>query len=191
MAIAHKFSVPIYHGPVRSEEILSRLIEIVEERRVIDDLSSPWTDNIQTSFKYIDGQIGVNTFSDSPEVLDEITFHCSRYAQELSNFPHQIEIKETWYNISNKGQYQNWHTHPKFDMSGCIYIKTNGTGIDFQSPNPAYVHSKFPREFIDDKTTYFPGSGEVVIFPSFLSHSVPKNNDGERISITFNANVKD
>ena len=193
MSIVDRFSTPIYIGVVRSNEILEVLIKTVEQKRLNDDLSSPWVENIETSFKYND-DIPINSFNDSPIVQDEICFHCIEFVKQLSskelNINYEnIEIKESWYNISNKGQWQNWHTHPNFDMSGCIYIKNNGTPIEFQSPTPAFVHSTFPREFINEQKSYIPSIGEVVIFPSFLSHSVPVNKGGERISITFNCNI--
>jgi uncharacterized protein (TIGR02466 family) len=193
MTIFPKFAIPIYVGRVRSNELLSYMSDVIESKRSEDNLESPWGDDISTSFKYLSNE-KINSFKEHSGIIDEMKYHCNEFVKQLSNDSNDFDIKiiETWYNISNKGQYQNWHTHPKFDISGCIYTKTNGASpIEFQSPSSVWNHSLFPREYIPQENSYIPTNGDIVMFPSFLPHRVHINEgEGERISITFNANIK-
>ena len=91
-----------------------------------------------------------------------------------------------WVNISNFGNYNIIHNHRNnldFDnegsiVSGILYLKIpeNGGGLNFYNPLDINLnHYHEPKE------------GQLLLFDSFLPHSVDANlSQEDRISIAFN-----
>lgn len=98
-----------------------------------------------------------------------------------------------WANISEAGSFNTMHTHPGMTWSGVYYVDTgdtpgqSDTGIlRFMDPSPGSAASFLPflaRAFPQIQ----PVSGLMVLFPSYLPHSVlPHRGSRPRISIAFN-----
>jgi uncharacterized protein (TIGR02466 family) len=96
-----------------------------------------------------------------------------------------------WANVSHHADFNKPHIHPGAMWSGVFYVDLgdrdpepddNGA-IEFMDPRPAYLNGT--------TRVLRPSAGQVVVFPSWLSHFVnPFRGRGERISIAFNANAK-
>ena len=106
---------------------------------------------------------------------------------EKSIFKNQnLKIGMMWFNISNFGNYNIIHNHQNnldFNnggsiVSGILYLKIpeNGGGLNFYNPLDINLnHYHEPKE------------GQLLLFDSFLPHSVDANlNQEDRISIAFN-----
>ena len=123
---------------------------------------------------------------------------------------HKSFIKYIWYNVYNRGYSQEPHNHLGDDsglctFSGVYYLQLNkeDSGITFW--NPSNVHmSKVNLEYISttnslpyhgygfEKFRYQPSQNELILFPSFLTHSVPiQRSDNQRISISFNIFIEE
>ena len=96
-----------------------------------------------------------------------------------------------WANVSREGDFNRPHIHPGFVWSGVFYVdigqrdpKVSEAGnIEFIDPRPGNHHGA--------KHVVRPRAGQVLIFPSWLSHYVtPFRGRGERISIAFNVAAK-
>lgn len=112
----------------------------------------------------------------------------------------QLKVKEKfgknfqyWINI-NSFQHSNvQHIHGASIISGCVYLKVpKNSGNLFFHPNTIehYFYGTFTdynNDFASNNTEFIAEEKKVILFPSFLPHSVSANNSNEnRISIAFN-----
>ncbi len=110
----------------------------------------------------------------------------------------EMYITQSWLNITKPGGFHHVHNHSNSILSGVFYISTQkGDSICFIDPNAdikntiVFEHKEW--NMWNSITTYFPVStGELVIFPSWLRHSVPPNEIAtkDRISLSFNTFVR-
>ena len=154
--------------------------------------------------------INVGNFNSSDQYvlnsrLKEIKQFCDKqilgYIEEII-YPQkediQMYITQSWLNLTKPGGFHHVHNHSNSILSGVFYISTQeGDSICFIDPN-ADIKNTIVFEYKDwnqwnSVTTYFPVSeGELVIFPSWLRHSVPPNENAtkDRISLSFNTFVR-
>lgn len=106
-------------------------------------------------------------------------------------------VKEMWVNVLDRGGHQSVHNHANSFISGIVYLtpthpdsqtvfmKALG-GTDFKFKNDhARVQS---GPYNSDKwISPAPAPGDMILFPSYLLHSVPPNAGERRISLAFNA----
>ena len=104
---------------------------------------------------------------------------------------------EGWTNINGPGCHNIKHHHPQCNLAGVFWIKVppKSGNLLFESPHSfnSFTEIKcYTGKFIENTNSYLtysykPIEGEIVIFPSFLIHSVLKNeSDEDRISYSFN-----
>jgi len=109
-----------------------------------------------------------------------------------------FSITGCWANFNPPGGLHSAHTHPNNYLSGVYYVRTPAgvDSIDFFDPRPAAVAwLQRPRQinrFNGNRVTVTAQPGRLVIFPSWLLHSVPVNpTNQERVSVAFNAMFTD
>ena len=98
-----------------------------------------------------------------------------------------------WANMNAPGAIHKMHNHPNNLLSGVYYVQT-GEGADtinFHDPRPQRDVIKPPvTELTADNTDQVVvtvNDGTLLVFPSWLSHSVDTNRSNQtRISISFN-----
>jgi len=102
----------------------------------------------------------------------------------------KFEIKNSWFNIQEKGVCHEWHCHPGYQIAGVYYMRVNADqgGIQFKNPNIIMQSCAFPEGGVSPQSIEFiPRDGDIVLFPAWLSHNTIKNTtDTPRISIAFN-----
>ncbi len=103
-----------------------------------------------------------------------------------------------WANFNPTGGQNSAHTHPNNYISGVYYVSipTGADVIEFTDPRPAAVanmaRAKTLNRFNGNRMTVQVKPGRIVLFPAWLSHSVPLNRTNqERVSIAFNATFTD
>lgn len=105
----------------------------------------------------------------------------------------EISITNSWINISDFGEDNTQHCHPGYDISGTYYFRVSEEQgpIAFYNPNNIAFAGIFPQGPMCPQTSNIvPDDGDVILFPSWLNHSVRKNNSQEqRISIAFNIDI--
>lgn len=104
-----------------------------------------------------------------------------------------FEITGCWANVLAKGAAHRAHSHPNNFLSGVYYVRTYpGTDtINFHDPRnqtgiirPPVVELTAENT---DQVVVRVKNGTLLIFPSYLQHSVDANtSEEERISISFN-----
>jgi len=102
--------------------------------------------------------------------------------------------KTGWFNVYDKGDFQEYHYHPSF--ISCIYFlnsNSNDSKVIFKSP----IDDVLDITYMD--TTYSPSGtitydsdpGKLLIFRSHLNHCVEqKQTDDLRITLAYNFNYK-
>ena len=107
-----------------------------------------------------------------------------------------INISQSWIVSQYKGEYNPWHQHSGH-LSAVIYLKVpKGMDEFFEKEGDDHypvggaiqVMQGDKQNFRNDTLTFRPEVGKMLIFPSWLKHSVyPFDVDGERRSMSFNA----
>tara|TARA_R110000803_G_scaffold36617_1_gene78708 strand:- start:31 stop:615 length:585 start_codon:yes stop_codon:yes gene_type:complete len=94
----------------------------------------------------------------------------SQEVKLVKKYYHSYDNYDLWVNFSQKDNNNPTHTHSGI-ISGVIYVS-----------NPENIPTIFNNNF------YYKGKpGEILLFPSNLKHSVPKQlTNDERITLSFN-----
>ena len=104
-----------------------------------------------------------------------------------------FEITGCWANLSPPGRSHRVHSHANNFLSGVYYVQTapGADTISFHDPR-VQIEQIAPRvgerNAFNSNACHVPvRAGQLVMFPSWLAHSVPENtSDMLRISISFN-----
>lgn len=109
----------------------------------------------------------------------------------------QWTIKEMWVNVLEAGGHQSVHAHANSFISGVIYLTAShpsastvflkglgGSEFVFSNHNKASALNAFNsgKWIMPDVLP-----GDLVLFPSYLLHEVPRNQGARRITVSFNA----
>ncbi len=108
-----------------------------------------------------------------------------------------LEITNLWANVNFDDYGHHYHHHPNNHLSGVYYLEAApGAGdILFYDPRPqAHVMEPDVEAFTpatSGKHRYTAEPGLMLLFPSWLEHSVEPNQSGrERISLAFNLTLR-
>jgi uncharacterized protein (TIGR02466 family) len=114
------------------------------------------------------------------------------YAREIGYSRERTEdcfIQSMWFNISGKGDFLFPHIHNGCLLSGVFYIKTqNENVILFHDENKnMYANPDKPTEYSKFIIPVKCIPGRLLMFPSDLNHSTPKQeSEGDKIIISYN-----
>jgi len=107
-----------------------------------------------------------------------------------------------WININPKGGANATHHHQPWDWSGVFYVKQPSISdeagrsgmIEFINPcqqSSSLANKGFKNAGMSPFLRFRPQPGEIVLFPSYLLHSVyPNETDDDRITIAYNLMLK-
>ena len=113
------------------------------------------------------------------------------YCNTIINSEQRLVITQLWGNKNPKGSKHHEHVHPNSILSGVFYLRQDPKlpPIQFSKSNQESMKLD-PRKYntYNAETFLLPcTSGELILFPSNLRHSVPVNmGEEERISLSFN-----
>jgi uncharacterized protein (TIGR02466 family) len=104
-----------------------------------------------------------------------------------------FEITGCWATVLAQGAAHRSHRHPNNFLSGVYYVRADAGAdrINFHDPRPQAAVIRPPVVELTaentDRVVVRVRSGTLLIFPSWLEHSVDANpNPAERISVSFN-----
>ncbi len=108
----------------------------------------------------------------------------------------EVKISNMWAIINKKGSLNQKHLHSNNDLSAAYYVtaEENCGDIIFYDPRPATIYkhpiAKKPNILNATINSISPEPGMLVLFPSYLEHSVDPNlSEQKRIVISFNLSL--
>ena len=107
-----------------------------------------------------------------------------------------VKITSMWSVVNNQNSFNERHHHGNSALSVAYYVNAdeNSGDIVFYDPRHAFTFSHPDNSKINDLNGQIksikPKSGMLVLFPSYLDHSVnPNNSTKERVVISFNISL--
>jgi uncharacterized protein (TIGR02466 family) len=135
----------------------------------------------------------LHAFEEFAELVEIFNSAARRVLEDLQVEYGAFEITGCWANINPRGSFHAPHVHPNNYLSGVYYaqVQPGADAISFHDPRyqPEVVSPPVKQETIYTSTvqTQKVVPGRLVLFPSWLVHSVVSNkSDRPRISISFN-----
>lgn len=146
------------------------------------------------------GEEGVTLMRHVVAICDRNTLSYTDGALKRTEHDWDLSI---WANVNRTGHANVAHLHPGAYWSGCFYADDGGIAgkpdlggaIEFSDPRGPLpmMYEPTVKMGIEGCVTaglserFFPTTGDLLICPSWLSHSVlPYLGSGERISVAFN-----
>jgi len=128
---------------------------------------------------------------------DKFTYLNKWIHQQVTNYAEQLKIKKnfqphcSWFNIYEKGDFQEYHTHTGLTISTIYFLKggSDGARVFFKSPRNDMLYIEYEEMDKNNFGTvyYAPQPGKLLIFTSDIHHAVEKHTlDEERITISHN-----
>lgn len=146
--------------------------------------------------KNIGNSASNNTYVLNNELMSELKGFVQLCVDEYFNYVYapkekvSLRITQSWLNISKDGEYHHKHYHPNSFVSGVLYMKAakNLDKIYFwNEQNNTLEISTEKFNLYNSKTWWLPvETGDLMIFPSSLTHSVATVEGEDRVSLAFN-----
>jgi len=165
-----------------------------EEKEYFDEVAKSTTQNtgnLTSSNRYV---------LDDPvmkEIRDYYQFYLNHFMKSVYAPKNDVQayITQSWMNYTKTGQYHHKHAHPNSWISGCIYINTDREKDRITFYNDKYHRIDLPTEnfnpFNSSSWWFSVGTGDIVIFPSYLTHMVEQTTSTDtRVSIAINTFLK-
>ena len=105
--------------------------------------------------------------------------------------PDKIRINSMWSVVNQKNSFNLRHFHPNCSLSAAYYVSAhdNCGEIVFYDPRPARVYknpiAKEPNKLNATINSVKPENGLLVLFPSYLEHSVNPNLSNKKRRIVY------
>lgn len=139
---------------------------------------------------------------DNPECSDIANFILTNvkiYATQLGYSYDEYKFSQSWVSVKAPGQHHTAHVHPNSLLSGVFYYgpageKTpaikfhkNSGGVNSPHIVPKLINDKRNFKYSQQEFSIIFQPGLLLLFPSYLMHSVPLNKtDRPRHSLAFN-----
>ncbi len=137
-----------------------------------------------------------NNYPSIKKMLFEVEKHAHGFYEEMGvkqTFKRQLE--NYWVNFNRPGMFNKPHLHPNSVFTGVYYARAEkncGNIVIHNSADKEFTLQSYtdtPNQFNMSNPAYEPSAGLVIIFPSWLQHSVESNYSGtDRISVSFHFN---
>jgi len=108
----------------------------------------------------------------------------------------KVKIEAMWSIINKKGSFNIQHNHPNAYLSSAYYVRhpEKSGSIKFFDPREQksirYPKIKNYTDISAVITEITPKEGDLLIFPSYLYHSVGENlSEDDRIIVSFNVDI--
>lgn len=162
------------------------------------------------SYNYERMESNNGSYTLNKKILNELLSLKKQIEQEIINFTGdylkvdnniKFEITTSWINKHIPGDHAQMHHHANSIFSGVYYIKQPENGGNFvihdnpMTPNictkTVLLNYKEVNDVNTDQYQIKPKDGLIIMFPSFLHHSVENNQSNEeRYSLAFNVFAK-
>jgi len=145
----------------------------------------------------IKGWHSTSDMQERPEYkeLIDLLYRAQKTIYEQEHLASEAFLGNMWANINPPGAMNRAHMHPNALWSGVYYVKApkNSGLLRIDDPRSSAAMSRprmkegTPPKRLWREVSYEPVAGKLIMFPSWLTHSVdPNESDDIRISISFN-----
>jgi len=194
--VRNLFPVPIFHYKLENyketnKELLNYILELQKNDKIGNTHSNRGGWHSQ-NFDIVNQGPPINFLNKIKDYLKHIISNEFgwRYV------PNKQRIVAMWAIINKKNSFNVTHNHQNCYFSAAYYVKKpkNSGDITFFDPKEAKTY-RFPKiekytEYSTESVTIKPEEGDLLIFPSYLYHSVDENlSEDDRIVISFNVDV--
>jgi hypothetical protein len=171
--------------------------------KITQEVKKPetWVLPLHTSFPNISNKDIVINKKELNNLKKDIKKNIDIVFEEI-NLPKEYIISNIWYNLytNNQGQEAHDHLSTLYDKqpywSGIYYYKNSSPTV-FYRPDKLHKFQNFQTNsesklhffYIDN---WFPlvEDGDIVLFPSYLTHGTLNRNQEKRITFAFNLLLK-
>lgn len=200
------FTTPILKAsPPNADELNRALLEVIAAHRE----THPGIDRSNLGGWHSDTDMANWGGEASRELANFAVNTVSPYMVDVSTagkrqFGWQVEM---WANVNGPGHANQMHCHPASFWSGVYYPDPGGSEIEGNGGELLLEDPRYPMAYMivpdlllrdrDSEPMYSqfairPVAGRIVLFPSWLKHSVrPHGGDRERVSIALNLALVD
>jgi len=186
--------MPIYSVPLWQSEYP----EFEEHKDIFLNVIRKYKEeNISIQKSNISGYHSPETLQSVPELRPLFEYICQmafKAVADLDFIDCDIALTSAWLNINDTRQCMNGeHVHGEV-FSGVFYLQAPEGSGKLVVQNPAInkmwkgcTLALQKNQFTGESIRIEPVDGNIIMFPSYIPHSVETNNhDEERISISFN-----
>ena len=190
------FSVPIFHYKLDNyKEINKELLNYILELQKSDKTGNAHSNKggwHSQNFDIVNQGPPINFLNKIKDYLKHII--SNEFGWKY--VPNKQRIVAMWAIINKKNSFNVTHNHQNCYFSSAYYVKKpkNSGDITFFDPKEAKTY-RFPKiekytEYSSEAVTIKPEEGDLLIFPSYLYHSVSENlSEDDRIVISFNVDI--
>jgi uncharacterized protein (TIGR02466 family) len=131
------------------------------------------------------------------EVTEKVNPYLVQFGTLLFGEELEWSVKEIWTNLLQPGGQQAIHSHSNSFISGVVYLTEShpsartvfhrgigGREFIFSNENKSAEMGPFNANKWVSPT---PHPGDLILFPSYMLHEVPRNEGGQRMTIALNA----
>ncbi len=208
MKIEHYFATPFLHKEIGSHEFCNKLQNFILDSMTNDNKNknapqSSHPDLFESNFNFLNWNTPLTN-----ELKNIMLKHLLEFIQRTNNLTIE-QIKnlrfnhESWYHVARRGGYFQAHTHPNHSWSMVFCVNPGDkTGNDFESGKLLFIDPRFnasmyldpannqmKRDYSFNGMKLTPKKGSLIIFPSYLQHSV-EPYIGKEYRITVAANFR-
>ena len=132
------------------------------------------------------------TRSNMGKLCDHIQTQIDAYFAATFNPKYKVKLKitQSWANYTKENQWHHKHAHPNSLISGVFYVKADKEKDKIFFYRDGYQQIKMPPKewnaWNSESWWFSVGTGEIILFPSGLTHMVETVKGEDRISISFN-----
>lgn len=188
--ILELFPTPVYTTMIPVE--FSKVIEVFNK----EDMN---TDSDHNNYGYRSKNSYILDKLECKELAKFILGNVQIFATQLGYDYEEFRFGQSWISIKSPGQHHTAHVHPNSLLSGVLYYgpamdktpaikfhKSQG-GTNVSHIVPRTVGNKRDLKYAQDWFSIEFTPGLLVLFPSYLMHSVPLNESTHpRCSLAFN-----
>lgn len=194
MNIVNLFSVPILYEFESKYKASSREIEYITNY----DTTNRIGNEISSGSHVLEHEDMKNLKSFLQQSLD-------KYTKDIIRIKQDFYITQTWFTKNKANAFHGKHSHPNSIVSGVFYLNASpemgiiefhnnsyGLGSNALTRQFPFVYDYFDwNEFNSNTCRFEVKTGTLLIFPSWLEHSVTENKtNNTRICIGFNSFVR-
>ena len=194
--IYNLFPVPIFHYKIENykeinKELINYILKLQKKDKIGNNRSNigGWH---SPNFDLINEKTPINFINKFKDFLKKIIVN--EFGWEY--VPNKQRIVAMWTVINKKNSFNIMHNHQNCYLSAAYYVKKpkRSGDISFFDPVEAKTY-RYPEKekgtiYSNQVATIKSEEGDLLVFPSYLYHSVEPNlSDEDRIVISFNIDL--